>query len=238
MLLSIDYLHHLPTSIYLTANHVTQSPYYYTVISLIDGMLEFVLGFGTVIVIVDKVRAELEAANVNLQRSRERTEEALNIDPLTEASSRYSFAATYEDERDRRAGHGCIVVVDLDGLKGVNDTLGHAAGDAAIRAVAAGLRSMIRHEDRVYRWGGDEFVVVLADMALDLARRRMTGLNDAINRNIDSADPNAKTKPLSVSWGVAEFGRDVSIKEAIALADSAMYEAKSTRKAAGMTNAR
>ena len=231
VLLSLDYLHHLPTGLYLAAHGVTQSPYYYTIISLVDGMLEFVLGFGTVIVIVDKVRAQLEAANVHLHQARERTEEALHTDPLTEVFSRYSFSATFEGVKERRARHGCIVVVDLDGLKAVNDTHGHTAGDAAIRAVADGLRSLVRHEDRVYRWGGDEFVVVLADMQLDLAQRRMGSLDAALNRSLDKAY--AHIGPLTVSWGSAEFGRGVGIKEAIALADDAMYESKGRRRSPG-----
>ena len=228
VLLMIDYLQHLPVGLYLAAHGATQSPYYYTIISLVDGMLEFVLGFGTVIVIVDKVRAELEAVNANLQRARDRTEEALHTDPLTGAFSRYSFAETFENGVDRRAGRGCIVVVDLDGLKPVNDTHGHAAGDAAIRAVASGLRSLIRHEDRVYRWGGDEFVVVLADMPIDLATRRLAGLDDAINQSAEGASANVGR--LSVSWGIAQFDRDVPIKDAIAQADAAMYEAKAKRR--------
>jgi diguanylate cyclase (GGDEF)-like protein len=236
VLLSLDYLHHLPVGLYLAAHHITQSPYYYTIISLIDGMFEFVLGFGTVVVIVDKVRAELEAANAHLKLARDRTEEALHVDPLTEVSSRYSFAAAFDETKDRRTHRGCVVVIDLDGLKSVNDTHGHAAGDSALRAVAGGLRSLIRHEDRVYRWGGDEFVVVLAEIPIELARRRFAGLDAAVNRNLDRAY--AQVGLLSVSWGVAEFGERVAIKEAIAAADAAMYEAKSRHRSTGASRAR
>ena len=231
VLLSIDYLHHLPVGLYLAAHHITQSPYYYTVISLFDGMFEFVLGFGTVVVIVDKVRADLEAANEHLRLAHDRTREALHTDPLTAVRNRYSFADTYSEAKERRARSGCVAVVDLDGLKSVNDTHGHAAGDAAIRAVAGGLRSLIRHEDRVYRWGGDEFVVVLSDMPLDLARRRMHDLDAAIDANLDAA--HRALAPLSVSWGVAEFGSDKKIKDAIGLADAAMYLEKLKRRSSG-----
>ncbi|MFI5388372.1 MAG: GGDEF domain-containing protein, partial [Candidatus Eremiobacterales bacterium] len=161
VLLALDYLHHLPTGWYITANHMTLSAYYYTWDSLIDGMLEFILGFGTVVIIVDTERAELEAANVQLQAANERAAQALHTDPLTTVLSRYSFEESFRTG-DRRSGHrGCVVVADLDELKEVNDRFGHAAGDAAIRAVADGLRSLIRQGDRIYRWGGDEFVVVM-----------------------------------------------------------------------------
>jgi diguanylate cyclase (GGDEF)-like protein len=233
VLLALDYLHHLPTALYLLAHHLTLSPYYYTIISLVDGMFEFVLGFGTVIVIVDKVRSELQQANVRLKLAHDRTEDALHVDPLTSAFSRYSFTSTYGEGEADGEGHvanrGCVAVADLDDLKIVNDTHGHDAGDAAIRAVADGLRSIVRHEDRVYRWGGDEFVVMLIGIPIDLARRRFEALNDSINRCLDRS--RSKLGRISASWGVAEFGGASSIKAAIAAADSAMYQAKAQRRA-------
>jgi diguanylate cyclase (GGDEF)-like protein len=229
VLLSLDYLHHLPTAFYLAANHLSQSAYYYTVVSVIDALLEFVLGFGTVVVIVDKVRADLARANRRLEYARERTEEALHTDALTGALSRYSFAATFGESEGRDSVRGCIVMIDLDGLKQVNDAHGHAAGDDAIRAVASGLRTMVRHGDRVYRWGGDEFVVVMPEMGLDLAKRRMAALDDAVNRS-DANDLTSKVGRLSVSWGAAAFDGSTTIDSAIAAADAAMYRSKGERK--------
>ncbi len=228
VLLALDYLQHLPVGLYLAANHLTPSPYYYTVFSVIDGMLEFVLGFGTVIVIVDKVRDDLEAAHARLKEAHDRTAEALHTDTLTEVLSRYSFAATFEASTERRTRRGTLVLVDLDGLKNVNDTFGHAAGDAAIRAVAAGIRSLIRQEDKVYRMGGDEFVVVLNDMPIEPARQRMLGLDEAVNRALEPGHGAAGT--LTVSWGAAAFEHDVPIKDAISQADAAMYDCKARRK--------
>ena len=230
VLLALDYLQHLPINWYLLAHHATQSPYYYTFFSVVDGMLEFVLGFGTVVVIVDEERAELEAANTDLKRARDRTEQALHTDPLTSVLSRYSFAATFETDNDRRAHRsGCVVVVDLDGLKFVNDCFGHAAGDAAIRAVADGLRSLIRQGDRVYRWGGDEFVVVLPEMPVEAVRRRMQNLDDVVNRYLDAT--HADAGPVRVSWGASVFDAAVPIRAAIEQADAAMYDVKVQRKA-------
>ena len=227
VLLALDYLQHLPTGWDLAAHHVTQSPYYFTIISLVDGMLEFVLGFGTVVVIVDKVRDELEAANVRLKAAHDRAAQALHTDPLTDVLNRYSFAATFEERADRRTHHGSVVMIDVDGLKRVNDTFGHAAGDSAIRAAADGIRSLVRQEDKVYRWGGDEFVIVMKEMPLDAARRRMLNLDTAINRQLELGHGAAGT--LSVSWGAAEFGPQTPIKDAIERADAAMYDDKSNK---------
>lgn len=230
ILLALDYLHHLPTIAFIDENHLTLSAYYYTWDSLIDGMLEFVLGFGTVVVIVDIERAELEMANARLKHAHDEKEQALHTDPLTEALTRYSFEMAFSSGADRRANHaGCAVVADLDGLKDVNDRYGHPAGDAAIRAVAAGLRSLIRQGDRIYRWGGDEFVVVLSEMPPDGARRRMEAVDAAVNRYLDPAY--AVVGPLHVSWGVFPYDERTPIVDAIARADRAMYDAKARRKA-------
>lgn len=232
VLLAIDYLHHLPTVWYITDHHLTLSAYYYTWDSLIDGMLEFVLGFGTVVVIVDIERAELEVANGRLKLAHDEKEQALHKDPLTDVLTRYSFESAFSGGSDRRASHtGCAVVADLDGLKDVNDRFGHLAGDAAIRAVAAGLRSLIRDGDRIYRWGGDEFVVVLSEMPLDTARRRMESVDAAVNRSLEPAFANAG--PLHVSWGVFPYDATTPIVDAIANADRAMYDVKGRRKAVG-----
>ncbi|HXW77018.1 MAG TPA: diguanylate cyclase [Candidatus Eremiobacteraceae bacterium] len=228
ILLSLDYIHHLPVALYLAAHGGTPGAYYYIVISIVDALLEFVLGFGTVVIIVDRVRDDLARANLRLELARVRTEEALHTDALTEAFSRYSFTATFGDSEDRQSRRGCIVMVDLDDLKHINDVYGHVEGDSAIRAVAQGLRSMIRQGDRVYRWGGDEFVVVMPDIPLDLAQKRMERLDEAINRTGYRSPAGAGA--LTVSWGAAYFDDTVSIKDAVASADAAMYAFKSSRK--------
>ena len=227
-LLAIDYALHSATAIYVAAHHLTLSPYFYTVTSLVDGMLEFVLGFGSVVLIVDKVRADLEQANASLKYAQAKTEQALHVDQLTGVFNRYSFSVTYDRADNRRARGGCVVVADLDDLKRVNDTRGHAIGDQAIRAVARGLSSLVRGDDRVYRFGGDEFVIVMAGMQLELARRRMEGLAGAVNFCMES--DGAAAENLAVSYGVAEFGGEVAIESAIAAADAAMYSAKSGRE--------
>lgn len=226
-LLFVDYLQHFPTALNAAMRHLAVDPNYYTVTSLVDGMLEFVLGFGTVIAIVDYVRSELQRANVRLSSAHERAQEALNLDPLTGARSRYSFNVMFRGAAERRSRGGAVVMVDLDGLKSINDTLGHGAGDNAISAVAEGLRTIVRDDDRVYRWGGDEFVAVMMGATEDLARKRMEGLSAAINRAARELD--AKLEDVSVSYGVAGFAASAGIEAAIEAADRAMYESKSRR---------
>jgi diguanylate cyclase (GGDEF)-like protein len=228
-LLCLDYLQHVPTALYAALHHLAINPNYYTVTGLIDGMLEFVLGLGTVVVIVDEVRGDLERANAHLRVTHERAERALHTEPVTGALTRYSFDVTFRNRVSARIASGAVIVVDLDGLKRLNDTLGHAAGDAALRAVAAALRALLRSDDLVYRWGGDEFVVVMVGAAEALARTRMWGLNEAVNRCARLIEPASDLGELTVSHGVAAFGKRTSIESAIAEADATMYSVKSAR---------
>jgi diguanylate cyclase (GGDEF)-like protein len=76
-------------------------------------------------------------------------------------------------ERARRAGEGLVVAfVDVDGLKRVNDTAGHLAGDALLIAVADSLRAYLRSYDLILRFGGDEFVCALPNASLEQVRGR------------------------------------------------------------------
>ncbi|HET7490009.1 MAG TPA: diguanylate cyclase [Acidimicrobiales bacterium] len=118
-------------------------------------------------------RAMVVAGQVSV---RHLVEDALT-DPLTGVHNRRSFERDLEREVARAQRHGrplSVAVFDLDGLKCINDGLGHGAGDEALRAMAGALCSVARREDGVYRIGGDEFALLLvdADMADEAALAR------------------------------------------------------------------
>ncbi len=234
-LLAVDYAQHLPTALLAMGANMPASAYYYTITSLVDGMLDFVLGFGTVVVIVDAVRAELETANARLMMAHQRTEEALHQDPMTATLNRYSFSFAFGQHDETSKVSGSVVVVDVNDLKLINDTCGHAAGDQAIKAVARALVSLVRADDPVYRWGGDEFVVVMVNAQRDLAVRRMQRLSEAIDR--EARDLSSQIGPVSASFGIATFDADTSVAAAIERADAAMYAAKSSRLPSNRTEA-
>lgn len=100
------------------------------------------------------------------QASVRRLAEAALTDPLTGIHNRRAFEVDLEREVARALRHGrslSLAVIDVDGLKGINDRKGHVAGDRTLRAMADALGSTARHEDGAYRIGGDEFALILVD---------------------------------------------------------------------------
>ena len=120
-----------------------------------------------------------------------------------------------------------LVYFDLDDLKTINDTDGHAAGDAALRHVAALLAGNVRKSDIVGRLGGDEFAVVLPKADAALAEKKARSLAKLLN-----AQPllwQGRLRSLNVSYGIYTFAKGDDPEKAIATADKAMYAAKRKR---------
>ncbi|MGY1744005.1 putative bifunctional diguanylate cyclase/phosphodiesterase [Blastococcus sp. SYSU D00695] len=163
---------------------------------------------------------------------RKRAEEALAHqafhDALTGLANRALFADRVEQALLRGArgqGHAAVVFIDLDGFKGVNDTLGHPAGDALLREVAARLRAVVRAEDTVARLGGDEFAVLVEQAstgsgeAVATAERLLAALAEPV-----VLDGQSVTVSGSVGIAVADAG--ATGDSLIGDADIAMYAAK------------
>ena len=117
-------------------------------------------------------------------------------------------------------------MLDLDGFKAINDTHGHAAGDRALREVAARLRRCVRERDLVARLGGDEFVVVLTDLG-----GRSGAVQDSVERDPrGAARSRSAAMTLSAAIGVATFPADGgTAADLLAHADRAMYVDKGAR---------
>jgi diguanylate cyclase (GGDEF)-like protein len=150
----------------------------------------------------------------------------VQLDHLTSALNRHGFYSIVGDSsRDGRViFRGCAAMADIDNLKAINDRHGHAAGDAAIRSVARAIRTCIRADDLLFRWGGDEFLVLLIGMAEQDARSRLDGVNARLRQQTIAGV--AEPVDLSVSLGYASFDSAASLEEVVAIADSAMYGRK------------
>jgi diguanylate cyclase (GGDEF)-like protein len=145
------------------------------------------------------------------------------VDGLTGLLNRRAMTERLESEIRRTQRHEqslAVIAIDLDGLKRVNDTHGHAAGDAALRRVSEAMRSVCRASDVVGRWGGDEFLVLAPGDSQADARRLAERIRDAVSAH--SGGP-----ALSVSIGVATLAQhEPSLQALVRRADDALYEAK------------
>lgn len=196
------------------------TPLYWT-IDVIGGMiLSFVLAMGELIAMLDEVRVELEGANEALNQALEGLEVAAKLDPLTGLYNRYAFYMLIGEFSERGKLGGSIAIIDLNGLKRINDTFGHHAGDRALLSTAMRLQEIVRQSDYVFRWGGDEFVLLLFGMSPDAARERMTHMAPPAALDLPDHDP----VPLAVSWGIAPLEADVDA--ALRDADAQLYAQK------------
>lgn len=151
-----------------------------------------------------------------------------SIDPLTKVANVASFHHHLGLLEATRAEFA-VLLIDVDNLKAVNDRHGHQAGTAAIQLVAHKLRAIVRASDHIARYGGDEFVVVLADSHRSGAERVVARLRTLLaEEEIGGFDG----VTVQVSAGVAVRGEDgTTPEELLAVADAAMYSDKRARKA-------
>jgi two-component system cell cycle response regulator len=166
------------------------------------------------------------------KKSETALQRAALVDPLTRIANRRHFDAFLEKEWQRAIRSGqplSLIVIDVDHFKGYNDSLGHAAGDTCLQAIAEALQShAMRPTDLAARYGGEEFVVLLADTCSETAAR----LGEAIRAHIERlAMPNPRADGAGVvtaSVGVACVVPTLfdDIRSFFVSADRAMYEAK------------
>ena len=177
----------------------------------------------------------LEAENAALRRELRvlqlqlaELERLADTDTLTPLLNRRAFLREVERSIARVARHGtpvAVMIADLDGLKSINDSIGHQAGDAVLLHVGYALKATVRATDIVARIGGDEFGLVLEDLDPATAEAKARLLAEAI-----AAEP-VDGVPVSISVGYALVSPGDDIDSIIARADAAMYARKRARRA-------
>jgi two-component system, cell cycle response regulator len=158
----------------------------------------------------------------------EESQRLATTDGLTSLLNRRAFTDIMDRELDRSDRCGSTVsllLIDLDHFKAINDTRGHAGGDAVLAAVGKLLRGVARSYDVVARWGGEEFVVALPGADGAGAFSSAERLRSAIER-LDVQDLEGRTIPVTASIGVAERRPHEPLDVTVDRADRAMYSAK------------
>ena len=180
---------------------------------------------------VEAIVVTLHDITARKQAENELTHHAFH-DSLTGLANRALFWDRIDHALDRRGRTGqdpSVLYIDLDGFKGVNDTLGHDAGDALLRQVATRIGAVVRSGDTVARLGGDEFAVLIedtqvtADDSAMLARRIIEAMGDPVSIG-------GRQVSISASVGVATADADSTPTTLLRDADIAMYRAKASGK--------
>lgn len=170
-----------------------------------------------------ELRKSLEA---NLQQERERLRYLAIHDPLTKLLNRVAFTEALEKSvlAAREGSSGALICIDLDNFKLINDSFGHAAGDMVLSQVASILQTSIRRHDVPFRFGGDEFGVLLQDIDLAAAKLIAERIRSLIEETVCS--DLAKKFSVGASIGIAAIDGLASGQEVMASADAACYSAK------------
>lgn len=170
---------------------------------------------------------KLADKNVQLRRDSQNSFQAARVDPLTGVANRLRMDEDLDVlwSRAQRYGHPfAAALCDIDEFKRYNDRFGHLAGDDVIRRVAQAVRKALRQGDALYRYGGEEFLVVLPEQSLPEAVRAMDRVRGAIEALAIPSDQGVVT----ISVGVAELDLavDGTLKDWLRRTDAALYQAK------------
>ena len=157
-------------------------------------------------------------------------QQAINMahtDPLTKIQNRTAFNDSILREYNlakRNRQHLSLIFIDIDYFKSINDQYGHECGDFALSSVAKWIKASIRDCDMIFRYGGEEFVVLLSDTPLDKATLIAERIRQTIEKNTLAYA--MQTLQLTASLGVSTLLGNDTVQNLINRADNAMYQAK------------
>ncbi|MGA8791109.1 MAG: diguanylate cyclase [Paenarthrobacter sp.] len=171
----------------------------------------------------------ITSLHADLARYRSALTEQARTDPLTKLHNRLKLTEDLVLLHSRENHDYCLAMVDVDNFKSYNDIYGHQAGDAALVAIATTLAREVRKADAVYRFGGEEFLLVLQDQSPATAASVMERVRSAVHdlRIEHSGDPDGV---LTISAGVSAFtdGHRAGSEQLLREADLALYAAKAS----------
>jgi diguanylate cyclase len=174
---------------------------------------------------------QLEQRVRDLESELRRLADEASTDALTQVANRRGLVQAFECETpraDAAAPPLAVGLIDIDNFKKLNDSLGHAVGDVALKALAAHVRQSLRPVDHVARFGGEEFVVLLPATTLDAAQQALTRLQRGLSASLFMHE--GREVFVTFSAGVTLHRPGETLDAALDRADQALYEAKRTGK--------
>jgi diguanylate cyclase (GGDEF)-like protein len=186
---------------------------------------------------VRKLRSRLAEKNRSLSEAMKRIETLATTDDVTGLPNRRAVAQVLRDQMalSRRTGLPlALAFVDIDHFKQINDTYGHLAGDRALQHIADALRSGVREIDRVGRFGGEEFLIVMPSTSLEQAREPLERLRRGI-AEFDGATIGLDVK-TTVTIGAAQYAPSETFEAFVRRADLALYLGKGAGRNRVMLN--
>lgn len=182
--------------------------------------------------LLEQMRERTRDQEVELRRLNLELQIRATTDALTGLANRRQLDTDLQILSTARlggAGSCAFIMLDLDHFKQLNDEVGHAAGDAALRSVAAELQRVIRQRDTIYRYGGEEFLVVMPDASLRVAAAAAERIRAGVADLQIPLGTGPTAKRLTISGGVAfSLSAREHWEAVLAAADSALYEAKTS----------
>jgi diguanylate cyclase (GGDEF)-like protein len=180
-------------------------------------------------VVVMALMTYIRDQRVRFSTDQQQAETLARIDELTGLCNRRALQEELVTEiaRTRRAGSQLsFALIDIDRFKQVNDEHGHLEGDECLRQIGAALERSVRAGDRPFRWGGDEFAVLLPDTGYEEAH----GALERIAAPVEDSCSRPDGLPLTISFGVAELDGESSADELVGRADLALLSRKSAAR--------
>jgi diguanylate cyclase (GGDEF)-like protein len=212
-------------------------PAYYSYAHFVEMFLEMTVGVGIIILLFEASQSQLQQEMQRLVESDSQVKEMGIRDRLTGLYNRHYFNDVIRRELARSRRHGgalSVLLIDVDRFKEINDVRGHAIGDGVLQFVANYLTACVRESDLVFRWGGDEFLVLLTQADEASAAQKCEEL---ANRHLPKLPGDERLRiDLSVGW--ATHQPNAEFPKTLAEADARMYEMKLSRKKARATQER
>jgi diguanylate cyclase (GGDEF)-like protein len=189
-----------------------------------EALILMVLG-----VLLTRYQESIRRQRAGLQAGREVERRLARVDELTGLGNRRAFDETITVESVRAARERVpltVGLVDVDNLRRINEQYGHLEGDGTLRDVARTMERALRASDRSFRWGGDEFAVVMPGTELEAARGVLERMAEAVGESCRAPDG----RPVELTWGAAQLETAASAEDLLAAADLALLDRKTEKR--------